>query len=48
MSACDRDTNEASPKKNIKWYTQSFYGRVLIWKIRISKVLYRRTLGIKI
>jgi len=25
MSSSDRDTNEASPKKKIKWYTQHFH-----------------------
>jgi len=29
MSSSDRDTDEASPKKKIKWCTQHFYGRMV-------------------
>jgi len=29
MSSSDRDTNEASPKKKIEWYTKQFQGRLV-------------------
>jgi len=29
MNSSDRDTDEASSKQKITWYTQHFYGRVV-------------------
>jgi len=46
MSSSDRDNNEASLNKKIKRYTA-----ILRWngkKIQISKVSYKRRLGINI
>jgi len=39
MSSSDRDTNEASPKKKIKWYTQQFYSGV-VEKSKSQRLVY--------
>jgi len=37
MSSSDRDTDEASPNKKIKWYTQHFY-RTVVGRSRSQKL----------
>jgi len=38
VSSSDRDTNEASLKKNIKWHERTAISRRSGWNIQISKV----------